>query len=60
MSIFWEDILEHLNMWSKILQSLQIYSVMVIEIYQSLTTYVNSIWTDEMFVGYRLYYIFRF
>ncbi|KAF0724553.1 zinc finger MYM-type protein 1-like [Aphis craccivora] len=54
MSIFWGDILERFNACSKKLQSIQIDLGMVIEIYQSLITYISDIRTDEMFVDYKV------
>jgi len=45
---------ERFNACSKKLQSIQIDLGMVIEIYQSLITYISDIQTDEMFVDYKV------
>ncbi|KAF0728465.1 zinc finger MYM-type protein 1-like [Aphis craccivora] len=53
MSIFWGDILERFNACSKKLQSIQINSGIVVEIYQSLIGFVHDIQCDEMFNDYK-------
>lgn len=53
MSIFWGDILERFNACNKKLQSVQIDLGTVVEIYQSLITYIKDIRTDEVFIDYK-------
>jgi len=52
LSLFWGDILCRFNNCSKKLQSVEINLGTVIDIYQSLITYVNDLRTDEEYIHY--------
>jgi len=52
LSLFWGDILCRFNNCSKKLQSVEIDLGTVIDIYQSLITYVNDLRTDEEYIRY--------
>ncbi|KAF0703605.1 zinc finger MYM-type protein 1-like, partial [Aphis craccivora] len=52
LSLFWGDILCRFNNCSKKLQSVEINLGTVIDIYQSLITYVNDLRTDEEYIRY--------
>jgi len=43
MKIFWTNILEHVNKTSKKLQSVDIYLITVVELYQSLIHCIESL-----------------
>jgi len=52
LSLFWGDIICRLNNCSKKQQSVEINLGTVIDIYQSLITYVNDLRTDEEYIRY--------